>query len=278
MVKALGREPTDITIVCCDDQGNRLLFVGLPGASYRKFAYNAKPKGSARVSNELATLYGRLNQAIEGAVRKGGEAVREDDSAGYALIGDAVARSLQLELRRYALEHESEVLLALETSSNAQHRRIAAEALGYARQSHDQILALVRAARDPDGEVRNNAVRALGVLARSNASLAASISPDVFIEMLSSGVWSDRNKAVSVLDPLAANRDPELLSKLRAHALDPLMEMALWQRPSHSYSARMLLGRIAGLPEERLRELAWKGPVDAIIKAVRKNSETEPRE
>ena len=62
-----------------------------------------------------------------------------------------------------------------------------------------RLLALRRAARDPDDEVRNNATRALGVLVRSNRALAASIPPDTFIEMLNSGTWSDRNKAGMLL-------------------------------------------------------------------------------
>ena len=55
----------------------------------------------------------------------------------------------------------------LEASSSVQHRRIASDAIGYIRQCRAQILALIRAARDPDDEVRNNATRALGVLVRS---------------------------------------------------------------------------------------------------------------
>ena len=54
-------------------------------------------------------------------------------------------------------------------------RRVASDAMGYARQSREQIVAVVRAARDLDDEVRNNATRALGVLVRSNPALASSM-------------------------------------------------------------------------------------------------------
>jgi hypothetical protein len=130
------------------------------------------------------------------------------------------------------------------------------------------LLALARAARDPDEEVRNNATRALGVLVRSNGKLAADVPADTFIEMLSSGIWTDRNKATSLLVGLTAGRDPVLLARIRAAGLDALIEMAQWRRPSHAFFARKVLGRVAGLPEKRLNELAWKGPVDAIVEAA----------
>ncbi len=60
-------------------------------------------------------------------------------------------------------------------------------------------LSMVRAARDSDEEVRNNATRALSVLVRSNAELGRDIQPDAFIGMLNSGSWTDRNKSASLM-------------------------------------------------------------------------------
>jgi hypothetical protein len=71
-----------------------------------------------------------------------------------------------------------------------------------------------------------------------------------------------------VLVSLTATRDPAVLTKLKATALDALIEMTLWRAPSHAHSARMLLGRVAGIPEKQLEELAWKGPSQAIIDAL----------
>ena len=85
---------------------------------------------------------------------------------------------------------------------------------------------------------------------------------------MNSGVWTDRNKAAAVLEALTASRDPAVLSKLRATALDSLIEMASWRRPGHAYYARLLVGRMAGLPEEQLSKLAWGGPPEAIIDAL----------
>ena len=269
VVRSIGRKATDVAGICCASDGGVLLFIGIPGGSYKPFAYGPAPTGRASVSNELEQLYDRLGEAIVAAVQKGGDAAEEDDSKGYALIKDPQARSIQLALRRYAIRHEREVFRVLELSSDSRQRGIASEALGYARQSAGQLLALTRAARDPDENVRNNATRALGVLAGSNERLARKISPDLFIDMLSSGVWTDRNKAAGLLERLTTNRNPVVLARLRSVALDSLIEMTLWREANHAFDARMLLGRVAGIPEKRLEELAWKGPPETIVEALR---------
>jgi len=67
---------------------------------------------------------------------------------------------------------------------------------------------------------------------------------------------------------LTAGRDPATLTLLRTGALDSLIEMASWRRAGHACFARILLGRIAGLPEQQVNELAWNGPVATIIEAA----------
>ena len=69
---AIGKQPTDVAAICCDEKGNRLLFIGLPGASYKAFVYNQAPTGSERLTADIMKLYGRLEQALEAAARKGG--------------------------------------------------------------------------------------------------------------------------------------------------------------------------------------------------------------
>ena len=263
----LGREPTDVTAVCCDENQDFVLFIGLPGSTNQCFSYNPEPKGTARLSDELTRLDARLDEAWRSAVQKGGESAHEDDSKGYALSSDPALHSLQVKLRQYALAREDELLSVLETSSDPHQRRIAAQALGYANKSPRQIEMLVRAARDLDFVVRNNAIRALGVLASSDAKLARGIPAGDFIDMLNSGSWTDRNKGLFLLDALSSGRDPALLAELQTRAMDSLIEMAKWRDTGHAYTARILLGRIAGIPEERLRHLA-SGPPDPILDAL----------
>ncbi len=258
-----GRDPTDIDPVCCDDKGQWMIYIGLGGTTFR---YNAAPSGSARLPLDGLALYQQAMDANMEAVRKG--KAGEDDSKGYSLSEEPGYRAKQLAMRDYALRHETEIRRVLESSSEVEQRRAAAELLGYARQSKQQIAALVRATRDPDSGVRNNALRALWVLARFNSRVAAQIPAADFIAMLSSGSWSDRNKSGLLLERLTVSRDPELLDELRVKALEPLIEMARWRSPGHSYPFKIMLGRIAGIDEKRLEEIVEKGQDRTIFEAI----------
>ncbi|MGE5647163.1 MAG: HEAT repeat domain-containing protein [Acidobacteriota bacterium] len=240
VIQATGKAPTDIAAPCCVN-GNHILFIGLPGASNRQFVYNAPPSGDERLPPYIMDLHRRFLDALLVAVRKG--TAQEDRSKGYSLVEDPTVRSIQRSIRRWAVKHEREVFQALERSSDAEHRQVASLAAGYARQSPEQIRALVRAARDPNDTVRNNATRALGVLVASKASLAAQIEPEAFIDMLNSGAWTDRNKALMLLAELTAGRDPNLLARIRSRALDALAEMAAWHG-GYERDAQAILERV----------------------------------
>ena len=118
---------------------------------------------------------------------------------GYSLTNDPKARKAELAIRDYALQHEDLIFQVLTSSSDAEHRAIAAQMLGYGRQSDEQIDALVHASLDADDGVRNDAVRALEVLGTAKPALARRIPPEPFIRLLRSGSWLDHNKASLVL-------------------------------------------------------------------------------
>jgi hypothetical protein len=265
----LRRAPTDIAAPCCDENGKRFLYIGLPGGSYKSFVYLPPPTGDERLPANLMSIYDRLGDAMYSAVRKGGDAAREDDSRGFALNQDPPLRHLQLELRQWAVLHESVLLPVLERSSHAGHRAVAAHVLGYANRSRHQVLGLAQAGSDPNESVRNNATRALGVLARADVELPCEIPPETFIKVLSSGSWTDRNKAALLLSELTTKRDTKLLAAIRDNALEALIEMALWRPSGHAAPSRLILGRVAGIPEDRLQELTWKAPTEEIIRAAR---------
>jgi hypothetical protein len=44
--------------------------------------------------------------------------------------------------------------------------------------------------------------------------------------------------------------------------------MARWRSPGHAYTARILIGRIGGIEEDRLAKLANAGDAAAIIQSV----------
>ena len=261
-----GNVPTDVAPVCCDKRGNWMIYIGLPGNSIRTIRYNPAPRGTIRLPASVVTLYQQSMNALSEAVQKG--KTDEDDSKGYGLSSYPPLRAKQLATRAVAIRHEQLVRRVLQLSSDVEQRQVAAHVLGYARQSKEQIAALVRASRDADETVRNNAVRALAVLAGANSKVAGRIPPADFIELLSSGLWTDRNKGGFLLDALSKNRDPRLLSQLRSRALESLIEMARWQVPGHAYTARILLGRMAGIEETELQQIVEAGQVDKIIDAV----------
>lgn len=261
---SLGHPPTDIATICCDEQHRLSMYLGLGGRSSEDIAYDPPPTGTARLPADLVKLWNQTMQAMAAAVKKGD--ADEDHSKGYALGHEPALRALQLQLRAYAVTHEPAIRAVLSTSKTANQRAIAAQALGYANQSPEQIAALVKASRDVNEDVRNNAVRALGVLAATGADIPAG----GFVEMLNSGIWTDRNKGSMLLLRLTDHPNPELIAELRADALDSLVEMARWRNKGHAYMALVLLGRMAGMNEAKLQDLANRGQADAIIEAIQR--------
>jgi hypothetical protein len=258
-----GNAPTEVAAFCCDERKNLIVFIGLSGRPVR---YLPAPEGTARLPASVIHLYGQFLNALEEATLKG--ASTENGSKGYALSEYAPLRAVQLKMRAYAVRHEGLLRDVLETSAADQQRIVASELLGYARQSGSQVAALARASRDADAEVRNNATRALVVIAASSPELARQIPPEGFIEMLLSGTWTDVNKAGFLLSDLTKSRDAVLLARLRQpEILERLIEIARW-RTGHATGARFLLGRIAGIEEDRLGQLVAAGQADVIIGAL----------
>lgn len=263
--QVIGREPTDVSFVCCDDRQAWIAYIGLPGESYQPLTWNAAPTGDVRLPIAAVTLQKTADDALMKAIMNGQAA--EDDSAGYALSNEPTARKAQLATRDYALQNEPLLLQVLTSSSDGEHRAMAASMLGYGKQSNEQIDALVRASLDPHEGVRNNAIRALGVMARGKPALAPRIPSAPYIRLLQSGTWLDHNKGLLLLDALTTRRDPEVLAQLRTTALDSLLEMGRWRNKGHAGPALSILGRIAGIEEARLNALLSDGKVEEILSA-----------
>jgi hypothetical protein len=262
-----GRPPTDVDLVCCDAHGEAIFYVGLAHrTSGAEFRYKPAPAAPLRLPDEVLRLY---DEAMDLNVESVQRNASEDRSKGYALSSYLPMRARQLAAREYALAHDQLLKAVLLRSADVKQRRSAAYLLGYGRQSKTQITTLVSASRDPDETVRNNAVRALAVLAHSSAAIAASIPAESFIGMLNSGTWTDRNKGSFLLAELTSSRSPRLLHQLRARALPALIEMARWRNRGHAHYSRLILGRIAGIPEAELVKLVEAGDAEGIISRAR---------
>lgn len=126
--RAIGREPTDVSFVCCDAKQNYMVYIGLPGESYEALAFGPVPTGGVRFPKDALKLGEDMDRAWTSAVMTGH--ATEDDSAGYSLTNDPKARKVQLALRDYALQHEELIRQVLTSSSDAQHRALAAQMMG----------------------------------------------------------------------------------------------------------------------------------------------------
>lgn len=264
--RATGRETSDIATICCDDRGRLIVYIGLRSESFRQTLYNPSPRGLARLPPAALKVHRDAEQAWLNAMKRGVSG--EDDSHGYALSLDPEARTKQLALHDYAARHSRMIRRVLASARDVKHRQIAAEMLGYAERSREQIAALIRASHDVDDGVRNNATRALVVLARSSSEASAMIPGECFLGLLSSELWTDRNKSAELLAVLSSKRDPQLLTCLREQAPTSLIEMARWSHQGHANSARFMLGRIAGIEDQTLSTMLEKQDVEAIINAV----------
>jgi HEAT repeat protein len=159
----------------------------------------------------------------------------------------------------------------LRGSADAEHRALAALVIAYADDKRAVVQDLVEAVGDPSSTVRNNAMRALGVMAafaRRRPELGIRVPTAPFIDMLNSLVWTDRNKSSHALAQLTATRDSALLGELRARALPALVDIARWKSPGHAHDGLLILGRIAGWPEERIWQAIQGGEREAIVAAA----------
>lgn len=158
---------------------------------------------------------------------------------------------------------------ALRNSAEAQQRQASATLLGYAQRSAAQIHALTEATHDPDDSVRNNALRSLWAMASAKPTDDIQVPAAPVVDLLYSGLWTDRNKSSLLLDQLTRKRDPALLRQLRSQALAPLIEAARWTDPGHSDPLLAILGRIGGIPEKRPQKLIAGRNKAEILAAAR---------
>ena len=265
--KAIGRKRVKFSLTCCRADGRSILDVGIEEPDAPAIPFNAQPNGEAQLAPELLKLYQDHSREADKGVRQGVSG--EDNSHGYRLSEYAPARAIELQILEYARTHTADLVRVLHDAASAEHRAAAAEALGYADESESQIAGLVYGSFDTNGEVRNNAIRALGELVNYDPKALKHIPLDGYVALLHSVDFMDRNKACFLVESFTKTRDAEVLRKLRDGALLPLSEIAQWKDFGHAMCAFESLGRIAGLSEQRLEELLLAENVAPILEALR---------
>lgn len=251
IARALGVERVELSYVCCTDDGLFQIYVGVQERPGQTVDYLAPPTGDARLPDEMVADFDAFLDALVEAVLSGQSS--EDRSEGHALSEYPPMRRRQERFSVYAENQSARLVQVLRESADAKHRAAAANILGYAPDKAAVVPVLAAAALDPDDDVRNYATRALAVIAEyanAHPELRIDIPAEPFIAMLSSIVWSDRNKGLAVMAPLTTDRDPALLARLQADSLDSLMEMCRWQHWGHAAPACLILQRAIGLPDD----------------------------
>lgn len=262
-----GVADAELNAVCCE-AGRAILYVGIRETGSKAMTFVPAPNGSAQLPGDIIAAGKAFSDALYEGVRRG--ETGEDDSAGYSLMSYAPARKIQLTLVDYARDHFAVLSNVLRNSSVAEQRALAAQVIAYAPDRAAVAAELLRAVADPASDVRNNAMRALAVMAvykQSHLDAPYDVPFTPFISLLNSLNWTDRNKAAFALSALTAARDPALLKALGDSAFDALAEMARWKSLGHAAAAGMILGRIAGLPEDSIFPLFQKNR-DAVIRAA----------
>jgi hypothetical protein len=194
------------------------------------------------------------------------------------LANDPSARAVEERFISFAARDLKLLRDVLRHSTDAEHRALAAQVIAYTANKQAVVNDLVGAMRDPAEGVRNNATRALAVMAgatRQTTRQPIKIPVRPFIEMLNSIEWTDRNKSSWALLRLTDKRDPAVLSEIRQKALPSLIEMARWKSSGHAYASFFLLGRVAGLPEDEITAACERGDRASFIETAIKRAKAK---
>lgn len=264
-----GVAEAHVSFVCCE-AGGAIVYVGVVEDGTDALEFAPEPTGAVRLPARVVAAGDSLQSAMMAAVQRG--AAGEDDSEGHSLMEDSAARAIQLRYVGFAVRDSALLRDVLAHASAADQRALAAQVLAYAPDKRDVVPALLAALRDPSPEVRNNAVRALAVIAgyardRDVAGLDVPLEP--FVALLSSPIWTDRNKAAFALMQLVQPGDDAALRLLRERAMAPLVDMARWQASGHAVVGALLLGRIAGMSDAETFAAFQAGDREAIVRAAR---------
>jgi len=257
-----------MTPICCD-AGRLIIYVGLEERDAPVLHLRPAPKGNERLPVDVLSAGVRFGTAFTEAVKRGDNG--EDRSQGHSLMHDPATRAVQEEFPGFARRDLAMLWRVLKNSSEADHRAVAAQVLGYANDKQAVVGDLVRAMSDADEGVRNNAMRALLVFADTVPAPGRAVPrvpAEPFIEFLHSAEWTDRNKASGALEALTRGRDPGMLATLRKTALVPLSEMAEWKSSGHALPAYLILARIAGKTDADAMQAWNRGDRRAVIDAA----------
>jgi len=268
-----GVKHATVNPVCCDTAGNLMIYVGIGENDDCILQYNKAPVMNISLPTAMADAYKNCSDLLDSAVIHFQS--EEDDSRGYALSAYKPAYNVQLKFVDYANRQFDVLNNVLKNAASDEQRAAAAQIIAYADNKKKIVDALLPAVNDTAEEVRNNATRALGILAGyANAHPQAGIviPAGPFIKMINSIVWTDRNKGASVLMHLSKTTDATLLATIKRQAYYSILEMATWHDRPHAFFAFFILGHLAGMTDGELIQKNfspnWRVEVEAMKKLI----------
>ncbi|HUC79337.1 MAG TPA: HEAT repeat domain-containing protein [Flavisolibacter sp.] len=263
-----GIKAANVEAVCCTE-GKFSLFIGIDSVAL------SSPTGRyARgllLPDTVQKLYAGYIEALKRAVAAGES---EDDlSEGHSLMKSEMVRSIQEKFIPFANSYFNRLSAILLSSSHAEQRAIAATVIAYANDKAAVAKLYQEALQDPDPDVRNNVLRALTGLAiygQQHPETKIVVPASIFVSLLHSVHWTDRNKALFCLMTLTGNKDEALYPALKANAVPALLQMSQWHSKSHAFMPYMILGRLLGVEDEKIFQSWQNGKFDVVWKEAAK--------
>jgi hypothetical protein len=235
------------------EDGKTVLYVGVEERGAPRYEVRPPPGGADRLPDGLMDAWRQAHGP------RAGQALRE--------------RFTQI-AQTYAAENLAFVRRVLRESAGEEHRAAAASIVATVSPNSQGVDDLEFALRDAAPAVRATAVQGLlafWMLDRGDPARRLRVSTAWFADMLDSLFWQDRMEAARALEAMTAEGDPVTLARLRARALDAVIEMARWKTPEHAWPGFVLAGRIAGWSEQRIQEAWAKGDREAVAAAARRS-------
>jgi hypothetical protein len=255
-----GVRSARVEAVCC--QGKDVTaFVGIEETSGPHVVFHPLPAGNATLPQELMAAYQQFLAALRQRASLGkGESRPPRDPA---LV------KIEEKFTSFATEHFADLRATLRDDPDDAERAAAAVVIGYVPDKAAIVEDLVYAAHDPDESVRSNAIRSLDAVAIVGAGDPAQgirIEPSAMIDLLHSIVLSDRLETVDLFVTLTDVRNQEALATLRVRALRTLIEMARWESLRYALRPFLLVGRVAGVPEQEIQQRWSNGEREQVIR------------
>ena len=254
-----------VEAVCCD--GDRAaLFIGIEERGAPHTDFRSEPSGEATLPQDLMDHYQQFLTAVQRAAAHGNAG--EDLTAGHSMMDDPAARAFQTEFVTFAADHLNILRDVLHNGSDPDQRAIAAAVIGYGPKTQQVADELQFALTDPEPAVRANAIRSLSafiVYASKESPPKVNVPPTWFVELLHSVELRDRTESVRALTLMTDHNGQAALSLLRERALPDLAEMARWHYLRYALPPFLLLGRVAGLPEDEIQQRWAKGEREPVI-------------